>query len=256
MADPLRYLIDNVQKLGGWLRAGKETRFHLNRALWDAGYPWTRLQPEPLTALFPGIEDVSFEVVHPFRRSRGTSLELEELVALLAVQKFTKAMRVIEVGTFDGNTTLNLAANVDAGGLVVTLDLPPEGSTTTDYAGTGKPAAFAARQYVGHPAEARIRQVYGDSAALDWSSFGGTFDLAFLDGDHSTRYVRSDTQKALGVLRPGGLVVWHDYEYRSVSVVLDAAVAAGEEIHWIRGTRLAVGRFPDPAKSAPRFAVA
>lgn len=254
MADPLRYLVDNAQKLGGWLRAGAETRFHLNRALWDAGYPWTRLEPEPLATIFPGIEDVDLEVLHPFRRSRGTSLELDELLALLAVQRFTRATRVVEVGTFDGNTTLNLAVNAGAEGLVVTLDLPPEGAATTDYAGTGKPAAFARRQYVGHPAESRIRQVYGDSAVLDWSTFGTTFDLAFLDGDHSSRYVRSDTRKALGVLRPGGLVAWHDYEYRSVSEVLDAAAAAGEDIRWIRGTRLAIGRFPDPATSAARFA--
>jgi predicted O-methyltransferase YrrM len=161
--------------------------------------------------------------------------------------------------TFDGSTTLNLAINVAPDGRVVTLDLPPEGDPISATLGllaydAGKPASFVRRQYVGHPAESRIQQVYGDSAALDWRGLGGPFDLAFINGDHSSLYVCSDTRNALSVLRPGGIVLWHDYEWRSVAAPIDAAFKRGERIYWIRGTRLAVGTFADPTKSAASFA--
>jgi predicted O-methyltransferase YrrM len=256
----MNYWFDNLSKLGPWIRSSAHVRFFLNRALWESGYPWTRLYPTPIDAIFPGIERMIDPVLiaHPFERERGTSMELEEVVAAASITRFCGAARVVEVGTFDGNTTLNLALNVAAGGRVITLDLPPEGDPTAANAAAGyeggKPAPFQRRQYVGHPAAERIEQVYGDSATLDWSRLGGPFDLAFIDGDHSSAYVRSDTRNALSVLRPGGVVLWHDYEWRSVAAPLDRAVERGERIHWIRGTRLAVAVFPDPAASAARFA--
>jgi predicted O-methyltransferase YrrM len=100
----------------------------------------------------------------------------------------------------------------------------------------------------------RIEQVYGDSAKLDWSTLGGPFDLVLIDGDHTTPYVLADTRKALSVLAAGGIILWHDYEWRSVSAAIDTAVRRGEPIHWIRGTRLAIGIFPDPVASIARFA--
>jgi len=251
----LSYLWDNLLKAGLWLRSPRLVRFHMNRALWDLGYPWTRLQPIALDQLFPGIvaSPVVLELVRPFERRRGTSLELEELITILAIQRFIGATRIVEVGTFDGNTTIHLALNAGSAGRVVTIDLPPQGAATTDYAGTGGPAPFSQRQYEAHPAATRVSQVLGDSAALDWSALGGPFDLIFIDGDHRSRYVRSDTRNALSVLRPGGVILWHDYEYRSVSAVLDAAAARGERIHWIQGTRIAVGFFDSPRESECHF---
>jgi len=251
----LSYVRDNWLKAGMLLRSPGATRFSLNRALWDIGYPWTHLTPTPLDRLFPGIvaHPATLELVRPFDRQRGTSVELEELIVILAIQRFTNATRVAEVGTFDGNTTIHLALNAGPDGRVVTIDLPPEGADTTDYARTGRPAPFARRQYDRHPAASRIRQVLGDSAVLDWSTLGGPFDLVFIDGDHRAEYVRADTKNALGSLRPGGLILWHDYEYRSVSGVLDPAARAGERIHWIRGTRIALGIFDSPDRSIRHF---
>jgi predicted O-methyltransferase YrrM len=254
----LAYFADNLSKIGPWLRSKTHVRFFLNRALWESGFPWTRLRPTPLETLFPGIERMEepVELVYPFRRTRGTSMELEEMVVAATIARFTRARRVVEIGTFDGNTALNLAANLGDDGRVVTLDLPPEGTESgngsTHYA-DGKPAPFAVRQYLDHPMRSRIRQVYGDSATIDWRTLGGPFDLALIDGDHTTPYVLADTRHALSVLAPGGIVLWHDYEWRSVSAAIDTAVARGEPLHWIRGTRLAIGVFPRPAESIRRF---
>ena len=35
-------------------------------------------------------------------------------------------------------------------------------------------------------------------------------DFAFIDAGHTYLCVRNDTEKTLSVMRPGGLVLWHD----------------------------------------------
>jgi len=100
------------------------------------------------------------------------------------------------------------------------------------------------RQYRGRPVLNRIRQVYGDSAALDWNSLGGPFDLVFIDGCHSEPYVLSDSRNAIDHLAPGGVLVWHDYGMiPAVSRVIDrlAREETKMKIYALEGTRLAVG---------------
>lgn len=66
-------------------------------------------------------------------------------------------------------------------------------------------------QYRGHPLESKIHQVYGDSAKINFQDLGGPFDIAFIDGCHAYEYVVSDTKNVIPVVRPGGLLIWHDY---------------------------------------------
>jgi predicted O-methyltransferase YrrM len=102
--------------------------------------------------------------------------------------------------------------------------------------------ASAAAQFRNTGYATKIRQVYGDSAAIDWADLGGPFDLIFIDGSHYYEYVKSDTRNALACLSAGGLVVWHDYGMiEDVSRAVDE-VASDVSVVAIRGTRLAVGR--------------
>lgn len=39
----------------------------------------------------------------------------------------------------------------------------------------------------------------------------GYYDIAFIDGDHSYEAVRKDTRMILPLMKPGGVIVWHDY---------------------------------------------
>jgi predicted O-methyltransferase YrrM len=57
----------------------------------------------------------------------------------------------------------------------------------------------------------RFCQVYCDSRQWDTSAYpAGFFDSVFIDGGHDREVVISDTQKSLPLVRPGGLVLWHD----------------------------------------------
>jgi hypothetical protein len=204
---------------------------------WSSG----KLPHVMLRDLFPGIERCESIVVQkPEARAVGFSLDLLELVHVLSVAKFCGARSILEIGTFDGFTALNLAANMDREGKVHTVDLPTyaeRDSSDNPYA----PYAVGSK-FEGEPEAAKIEQLWADSTKDDWQSFGGPFDIILIDGSHVYPDVKSDSANALRHLRPAGTVFWHDYgHYLGVSKALDE-LARDHSIAVIKGTRLACFR--------------
>jgi predicted O-methyltransferase YrrM len=127
---------------------------------------------------------------------------------------------MFEFGTCTGKTAYLWARNQPDGGTVTTLTLPPELADQVRGAAGDDPAALSyARQesrfsrflYSGTTVEGRIVQLLGDSKEFDEQPFVSQCDVVFVDGSHAYSYVASDSAKALAMVRPGGLVLWHDY---------------------------------------------
>ena len=58
----------------------------------------------------------------------------------------------------------------------------------------------------------RVCQIYSDSRAWDTRHYPrGFFDSVFIDGGHQYDIVANDTRLSIDLVRPGGLVVWHDF---------------------------------------------
>ena len=188
-------------------------------------------------------------ILNTFDRLAGTSLDVPEIILLAAIVKFSNAKRIVEIGTYDGNTALNLAANSPDDATVVTIDLPPEWSGgfainvpqgAANVTDRGKIGA----QYRNTPYSNKIKQVYADSATIDWSEMQVPFDMAFIDGCHCYEYVEADTSNLLRNLKAGGILVWHDYgQYRDVSQVVDET-AKTIPVNAVSGTRLAIAILP------------
>lgn len=150
-----------------------------------------------------------------------------ELFCLGAIARASGARAIFEIGTFDGATTLQLALNSQPDATIHTLDLPPDAIDRTrspllmqERAYALKPASGA--RFVGTPVHAKIRQLYGDSAAFPGEQFAGRMDLVVVDGSHARAYVQSDSALARVMVRPGGWIVWHDYGvWPDVTAVLD-----------------------------------
>src|SRR5438105_3516501 len=94
---------------------------HLIKA-WSSG----GLPRKPIQEIFPRLSLDSVQIRKPQARVIGWSLDFQELVHLLSIAKFIQARNILEIGTFDGFTALNLAANVSSGASVSTVDLPPD----------------------------------------------------------------------------------------------------------------------------------
>lgn len=219
---------------------------HLRRT---RGWIWGKLPRLELKQVFPGIEKSSIQILAPYSR-HSRALEMEELAALVAIAKFQGSGTLLEIGTCDGGTALNLAANTPPEARVLTLDLGPEWNgefAIKTAAGYQYPtdANLVGERFRGTPYEPKITQVFGDSAKLDWSTLPVPFDMVFIDGCHSYEYVVHDTQNALKYVRPGGLIAWHDYGYvKGVSDVVDDA-SSRMKVCAIAGTRLAIGFVPN-----------
>lgn len=58
----------------------------------------------------------------------------------------------------------------------------------------------------------RVCQIYADSRHWDTSRYpDGFFDSVLVDGGHTPDVVRADTAHAVRLLRPGGMLIWHDF---------------------------------------------
>lgn len=70
-------------------------------------------------------------------------------------------------------------------------------------------------------------------------------DVAFIDGDHGRKGVMHDTGLASVLVRPGGIIIWHDYNFMDVvdvTACLEEMAAAGRKIVHVEGTWLAFER--------------
>ena len=146
----------------------------------------------------------------------GTSDTEGWVLAVLA----TKAKSMFEFGTCTGKTTYLWARNAPASAKVVTITLAPDqvatyhGDSSDDARDTRhalKESAYETFYYSGTDVEPRIEQLFGDSKAFDESQHLARYDLIFVDGSHAHSYVVSDSEKALKMCAPGGLILWHDY---------------------------------------------
>ncbi|MGA2566813.1 MAG: class I SAM-dependent methyltransferase [Pseudolabrys sp.] len=89
-------------------------------------------------------------------------------------------------------------------------------------------------------------QLQGDSATFDWSPYLGWAGLAFVDGSHAYDYARKDSETAMRLVRPGGIVLWHDYGvWPGVTQALDELEAARRRgLVNVRGSSLVFWRAP------------
>ena len=232
-------------------RAMRKERNYLGR------WPIRSVLPEEIHATFrpgefgPGREsEVSFIGRGPYVVEGGTSDS--EAWILAALSKDAKLL--FEFGTCTGKTAYLWARNSPADATVVTLTLPPDGRNAyrVDAADDPQDVDYALREsgfsrfmYSRTDVESKVEQLFGDSKALNVAPWAGQCDVVFVDGSHAYSYVVSDSRKALELVRPGGLVLWHDYHgprhspgvYRALNELADTLPL----VH-IKGTALAAYR--------------
>lgn len=158
-----------------------------------------------------GADDRIGSVPLPHRHS--VMLSLETLVIVALVRHF-KPRRSFEFGTFRGETTIAIAANLPEDGTIFTLDLAPEDLPHVPLgefdAGLARTALADPPKYVGTSLAPKVHEVRCDSMKLDESAYSD-MDFILVDGNHDLPFVKSDTKKSLAMLASRGCIVWHDY---------------------------------------------
>ena len=172
------------------------------------------------------------------------NLPVSELLILCQIVRYKNPKTLFEIGTFRGETTLQLAVNTEAE--IYTLDLSlnclkqiketkigdPSLDVYTDQVGV----RFSGTRY-----SSRINQLYGNSQTFDFTAYYDKVDVIFVDGSHHYEFVLRDSQNALKMVNRNGLIIWHDYSTYAPGVVKALhRIAQSKSLINIAGTSLVV----------------
>jgi predicted O-methyltransferase YrrM len=174
----------------------------------------------------PSLPHVAPETIVSFNKEikllnskeRDGNIGSFELFIIASIIAERNPLNILEIGTFDGNTTLQMALNSQNDARIHTLDLPDEDPSTKNSI-SNREEKFVydekkkKRKFEGTSVHHKIIQHFGDSAEYDFQKFTdrGLIDFCFIDGSHTYKYVKSDTEKVFKILSPKGIIFWHDF---------------------------------------------
>ncbi|PWU24628.1 MAG: hypothetical protein C5B48_05400 [Candidatus Rokuibacteriota bacterium] len=187
-----------------------------------------------------GVEREVSVVLPSGEGHHGWSLRTSEQVILQVLLRARACMTAFEIGTFGGETTRLVAETLPEHGRVWTIDLPPSDFDLTQDPGEfgGSDIGVAFRSSV---AAYKITQLFGDSLRFDFSAYEKSADFVLVDAGHEYANGFADTRTALRLVRPGGIILWHDFDaywHGLVNGICDAMV--GRRLGRLAGTAFAV----------------
>lgn len=213
---------------------------HRGPAVYPNAFPWGRWQVDFDNFRPPD----AFPADVPGWLSEAEGRELARLA---------EGKDVLEVGSYCGRSTVCMARTARS----VTAVDPFDGRATPRPGPTRGAFESNLSRY---GVRGKVTVHAGTLAECAGSLAAGSFDLAFIDADHGYESVRFDAGCAARLVRPGGLVAFHDYRTRpgeydggwdpGVTRAVDEWVAAGAELVGRRGT-VAVVRPPKKPAAGP-----
>lgn len=162
------------------------------------------------------------------RQSAMHPLEQQLVVSLASVWL---PARVLEIGVSEGVLARTLLTRL---------------ACIRHYVGVDVPASYAAPEFVPrNTTDVHLRAQFamtdprfvlylavGGTEAIDAALLPHPVDVCIVDADHRYEGITRDTALACGVVRSGGVVMWHDYDAEHVGVrrFLDDRAAAGHKL--------------------------
>lgn len=180
-------------------------------------------------------------------------LPSNQAMALLAILVTEAPDEVLEIGTFMGYTTRQIAENLETA-IIHTVDLPEDFSVEGDPEQNVPKDDFhlitqriVGREFIGHPCATRIKQHFADTASWAFREAGHP-NCFFIDGSHTYKYCKNDSEKCFELCGGRGVFLWHDCDYLHPGVVrfLSEWRQQGRGIRRISGTALAYWKSAQP----------
>jgi hypothetical protein len=156
------------------------------------GSKWSDLEVPPQLG---GFEDLSFLFWSSPLNRRFIRLDFDEAAALFKVVKSIPNARGIEIGRFNGGSTVLLAFAVGPNGSLLSIDTEPQDDQALKV--------FLKQANLLE----RVGLVIADSSKVEHDD---QVDFVFIDGDHSYEGAKRDHNKWGSKVRPGGFVIHHD----------------------------------------------
>lgn len=178
------------------------------------------------------------------------NVSIEELCKICLITNFIKPKRVLEIGTYNGMTTLQIALNSPKDSIIYTLDLPDDVAAKLELSELDNHIVKHFREKFGTTTgsyfkdrnDVNIIQLLGDSSTFNYDSLDCKFDLIFIDAAHDYANKKIDTDNALGLINKGGVILWHNFQDVTCPDVTKylADISIDHKLYHLRNTSLAV----------------
>jgi len=171
------------------------------------------------------------------------------LLTVAALARRAEVRIAFEIGTADGRTTRNLAANVGPTAHVYTLTIPLD----QDDVHRSMQTTPIGSRFHGTPEAERITQLWGDSLKFDYTPYLGSCHLVFIDAGNDEASILANSETAFRLVdRSSSLIVWNDaLRYGTRNMLPRLMRERGLPIHLISGTGLALLCFVDGEPVSP-----
>ena len=170
----------------------------------------------------------------------------EEILFIASIARHLDPRQVLEIGTCEGRTTINIARNCPSLVKLYTLNLPPDDDLNSRWLPQDRFIYEETKARIGAnfrntPYEEKIEQIYANSQDYSFARHA-PIDLALIDAGTQSDYVINDSESCWKILRQGGVVIWRAYNYADgVTMGVDAfAQKRGIKVFNIYKTTLAV----------------
>ncbi len=172
---------------------------------------------------------------------------LRDVLAILTLAVAQDPKAALEIGTYFGSTTANLALNLPEA-KIHTIDLPEDLGQASALI-EGQPVddehlirgRQLGRSFRGTPLEKNIIQHQGDTALYDYSVIGGEVTFFLIDGSHTYEYAKGDTLHCFAIAKGTCSFLWHDCDryHPGVTSWLIEMIDAGLPVVRVENTSLA-----------------
>jgi hypothetical protein len=206
---------------------------------------WTYLPQIPEISLGELLGDRKSQIKLSVARFEDGRIPDDQALCLVAIAVDAMPREVLEIGTFMGHTTRQLAENLP-NSIIHTVDLPESFSPDHDPDRTMPKDDLhlvarrqVGREFRGQLCAGRIRQHFGDTANWDFAQAGAA-TFFFIDGAHTYEYCKNDSEKCFALCGGKGVFLWHDCDRRHPGVVQFVAEwrKLGRDLRRISGTPL------------------
>jgi len=145
------------------------------------------------------------ETLTTFTFLGGGSLPTD-IMLLRALCKQKKESSYFEIGTWRGESVINVAD--------VTKDCYTLNLSSEEIQELGLPKKYIDLHGILSKQHKNIIHLTGNSLTYDFKILNKKFDVIFIDGNHSYKFVKNDTEKVFKhLVKEDSIVVWHDYAY-------------------------------------------
>ena len=204
------------------------------------------------------VKDIPYDFTFQKMGYVSGNISFKELFILCLAVRIYKPRLLLEFGTFNGRTTLNLILNAEAGAKILTVDLPRSEIDSThlplerkqNYKEVDELGYIGLENKVFNDSsinkniKKKITQVWADTADFGIKTFNPKFDFAFVDASHSYENVLNDAVNVTTdrITTEKAVIFFHDYDgWPGVTKALNEFYAIdGWKMQHIKDTSLVI----------------